>query len=135
MIFYYINILFPFFQNIKKRPISIENNLSSSLYKSYEEHLIQVGNILNDEYKNIFVLALEETLINDIKHLVRRIALGHNDENRVKARFIALNNSKLTKKFSSIKTPVPNAPYETLSFFPSPTVLLSFHAPSTRLSE
>jgi len=79
-----------------------QNTLSSSLYKCYENHLVLVGKILDGKYKNVFFTALEETIINDIKHLIRRIALGHNDQTREKARYIALNNSKLLKNFSNI---------------------------------
>ena len=70
--------------------------VSAALYKSYEDHLVLVGKYLKGNYRKVFLLSLEEPLIDDIKYLIRRIAGGHQGPQREKANYIVLTNSNLT---------------------------------------
>lgn len=77
--------------------------VSARLYKSYEKHLLSTSRILAQPFREVFKIALEETLINDLKYLIRRIASGHQRSEHEDANYVALNNSSLSEDYSWVE--------------------------------
>jgi len=74
--------------------------LGARIFRAYEKHLLRLSSMVDDKSRSYLRLELEHVIVDDLKHLIRRIASGHTGDGNEPADFIALGHTELTTDFT-----------------------------------
>ena len=77
-------------------------DIGAILYKAYEEHFLHLSRLLAAPFRRVFILSLEHLVVDDLKHLIRRIVGGHQGEDRESAHFLTLERSSIIPDLSKV---------------------------------